>query len=127
MAAGGERNRRRKFGINRTQGGGDGRVVAEVTAGRWLRYERRERTEATAERDKIAEEQTRNGEEEGSGRFCRFIRLCATNKRIRRAILVAQIGFNEPCATNRKGGATNHNGSATNMKLSRKLCRAKWN
>ncbi|KAI5322858.1 hypothetical protein L3X38_031930 [Prunus dulcis] len=85
MAAGGERNRRRKFGLVWSRGaatrqrGGDGRVVAEVTAGRWLRYERRERTEATAERDKMAEEQTRNGEEEGSGRFCRFMRLCATN------------------------------------------------
>ena len=35
----------------RWQGGGDGREAAEVTAGRWLRYERRERAEVTAERD----------------------------------------------------------------------------
>ncbi|KAI5324377.1 hypothetical protein L3X38_033450 [Prunus dulcis] len=49
MVAGGERNRRRRIGKNR--GKRDSREEAEVTVGRWLRYERRERAEVTAERD----------------------------------------------------------------------------
>ena len=52
-------------------------MVAEVTAGRWLRYERRERTEATAERDKMAEEKPEMGKKKArvvAADLCDFAR-----------------------------------------------------
>ena len=79
MVAGGERNRpakiREKPTKLRRQLDGDGREATE----------RAEVAEVTAEREGATEEKPELGKKDASRRFCKFIRLCATKNRMRRA------------------------------------------